>query len=369
VLELFERYRNVTALIAAVGLQLILLGYQVRRDDDMTMLRSWTVGAVLPLERGLHLSFDSVSSVWRNYVWLVGAREENAGMRRELDVLRLQNQELRREMERSSRREQLVGYQSEIESETVIAEVISVGASRDSREVFVDRGQRDRVRPGMAVLTPEGIVGKVQASYPRAALVLLINDADAAVGVVLGGSRVRGVMKGRGGVECFVDYVSREVEVEVGERIYTSGDDRIFPKGLPVGEVVRLAEGGAFQSIWVRPYARLDRLDDVLIVSSGVHQQLPASPLPQTPGALMPLPPPDAEAFISSGPAFPGLPAESQLNEANKLKRRYRAVAEAQGMRIGVAELGDPAPDFNSSPTPALEPLPVDEAATPAPAQ
>ena len=84
---------------------------------------------------------------------------------------------------------------------------------------------------GMAVVTPDGIVGKVLDSYPTASQVLLITDPSFAAGVISQKNRVHGTIKGQGQSKCHVDYVQNEEKVDVGEMFYTSGDDRIFPEG------------------------------------------------------------------------------------------------------------------------------------------
>jgi rod shape-determining protein MreC len=89
----------------------------------------------------------------------------------------------------------------------------------------------------MPVVTPDGIVGKVVAAYPTASEVMLVTDPEFAAGVVSQKNHVVGTLKGQGQANCKVDYVPSEEKVEVGEIFYTSGDDRIFPKGFPVGVV------------------------------------------------------------------------------------------------------------------------------------
>jgi len=240
-----------------------------------------------------------------------------------------------------------------------LADVIGGGASSTSKEILINKGRQDNVLPGMAVLTADGIVGRIQASYPNAALVLLIPDPDSGVGVLLGGSRVRGVLKGRGKQECLLDYVDHEVQVEVGETVYTSGDDRIYPKGLRVGEVMKLAMGPDFQEIYVRPYAELDRLDEVLVVVAGVHEPLPP-PRPQVSQSLLPLPPPDGPApdGRAVGPPAPLEIREARspgmVTEADRVLDRYRSVADAYGVRLGENERYTRAPDFNLGTVPDL---------------
>ena len=105
----------------------------------------------------------------------------------------------------------------------------------------------------MAVVTPDGIVGKVIAAYPTASEVMLITDPEFAAGVVSQKNHVRGTLKGQGQATCKVDYVPSEEKVEVGEMFYTSGDDRMFPKGFPVGVVRVVRASSPYQEILVEP--------------------------------------------------------------------------------------------------------------------
>ncbi len=363
--EILTRYRNVALLIVLVIGQLVLLGYQVRNDHNIRLLRVWTVGAVTPIGKSLHGFSEWARSGWENYIWLIDAGRENQQLRREINQLRLENDGLRRNLERLEREEKLVAYQQELASQTVLAEVIGVGANANSKEIFLGRGLEAGIRAGMPVITPEGIVGKVLAAFQGASLALLINDLEAGVGVVLANSRAQGVMKGTGSKECTIDYISHEVPVQIGETVYTSGNDRIFPKALRVGTVSQLERGTDFQEIHVRLFAALNRLDEVLVITSGVHQELPAAAGPQPPKLLLPAPPSDVSELLdadrsggagtdsrggaapASGDAALGSSRSAALTDADRLKERYRAIAEAQGHRLGEAEPGSPPPDFN----------------------
>ena len=363
-LEFFARYRNVSVLVAVLFLQFVLLGYQVKRNDDVRVLRVWTVAAIAPIEIALNAVSSFVAAAWQDYVWLVGAREQNRELRDQVSRLKLENQEFRRALTRLGRETELADFQKEILSESILAVAIGRGSNPNSKEIFLDKGSRHGVKSGMPVITPDGIAGNVQAVYGGASLVRLISDVDAGVGIVLEGSRARGVMRGTGAAECRIHYIGDENAVEVGEKVFTSGDDRIYPKGLAVGEVIRVEEGSEFQQIQVRPFAALDRLDEVLIVTAGIHEELPEVARPQPPEYLMPVAPPAEVEAGSSGPGVSGLdpPREEgavareeeprprpplPLTDADRLKERYRAIGVAQGHRFGEGEPGSPAPNFN----------------------
>ena len=374
--ELFTRYRNTSALIVVLAVQLTLLAYQVKRGGDASLLHVWTAAAIAPVQKAMSTTSHFVTSSWNGYVWLVDTGEENQRLNRQVDELKLENQRLRRSVGRFERGRALRGYQESIASQTVRSQVIGVGSNPNSKEIFLDLGTNAGVAAGMAVVTADGIAGKVHAAHGGTSLVLLFNDPEAAVGVLLARSRARGVLKGTGSSFCLMDYVDRDVEVSIGEEVYTSGDDRVYPKGLLVGTVTRLEQASEFQRIYVKPAVPLNRLEEVLVITSGVHQQLPSSTARQQPGRLLPLPPADfkpanpvesglmrnrtgagALGFDQIEDAAPG--AAPRATAADRLKRRYLRIGEAQGHRFGEGEPGSPAPDFNLR-TARPRPLPGD---------
>jgi rod shape-determining protein MreC len=350
------RYRNIAVLIAALFSQLVLLGYQVRQEDGDSLLRTWTVGVLAPLNEGIHGAVEYGAGAWREYVWLVGARTENEELRAELDMLRMEKQSLERELGRIERSASLVSYQADIASTTLLAEVVGGGASGAAKEIIIDKGSADGVAAGMAVITSEGVVGQIQAAHSSSSLVVLINDVDAAVGAILEDTRVRGVLKGRGGRDCELQYISPDVPVRVGEIVYTSGADRIFPKGLRIGEVVELEQSGDSQTIMVRPFAQLDRLDEVLVATEGVHQALPERRETQQPVALLP-PATDAEGGLE--PTLTARPSalDVDLTDADRLRRQYERIGAAQGHTFGEGLPGSRPPNFNLTIQPAEAPV------------
>ena len=160
---------------------------------------------------------------------------------------------LRNELAQADRVSALQMFQSHTQSKTLAATVFGVGAAASAKMVYVDRGSADGVQRGMAVVTPDGIVGKVIAAYPMASQVLLVTDPDFAAGVVSQKNQAHGNMKGTGKDYCIVDYVPLADKVEVGEWFYTSGDDRIFPRGFPAGVVKQVKDAQPFKEILVEP--------------------------------------------------------------------------------------------------------------------
>jgi rod shape-determining protein MreC len=361
---LLARYRNITVLALAIFAQLLLLGYQIRSDRDVRLIRVWGVTAITPVARVVHGVHESVAALWSNYIWLRGARQQNERLRAEIGRLKLENQALRNSLEAAERLKILTAYQQNILSETTVASVIGAGANPNSRVIFLDKGAGSGVKTGMAVITPDGIVGRVQSVFPGSSLVQLIDDTNSAVGVILETSRAHGILKGAGLNEGRIDYVPNEEKVDPGERVYTSGEDRIYPKGLLAGIVLECRQGRDFKEITVRSAARLDRLEEVLVVMRGVHQDLPRKvPKPGAPEVLLPPPPIEDRDGLSglsaprtavaggAGPAgsAPSLPADGSVagTDADRVKRRYEELGAMQGHKFGEGAPGSKPPDFN----------------------
>jgi rod shape-determining protein MreC len=346
---LLNRYRNITVLLLVIFAQLILLAYQVKNDKDVRLIRLAAVTAVTPLARAIETVRGGTDGFLQNYILLRDARSENGRMRSELGKLKLENQFLRTELSTADRAKALGVFEARSPSKMIAARVIATATGASTSAVFVDRGSTSGVEKGMAVVMPDGIVGKVLAAYPTASQVLLATDPGFAAGVVSQKNHVHGILKGQGHGNCRVDYVQNEEKIETGEWFYTSGDDRIFPKGMQVGKVTVARAGNPFQEITLDPIGLANGVEEVLIVLAGVHQEIPefktaAQPMyiaPPVPGAAK-----EAQAVSAGGPN--GTP--TLTTDADKITTRYREVGEEQGHKFGENPPGSKPADFNLQP-------------------
>jgi rod shape-determining protein MreC len=297
-----SRHRPLAVLAAALVAQVLLLAFQVKRDHDVRLIRYWSAAVITPFERFGTWSLLKVGAVWTGYVALHGARAENARLRNEVEQLRLRNRELESEALEVQRLSVLLNFRDTHKGAPMLAaQVIGASADPASHTLVLNRGERDQVHRNMAVITPDGVVGKIVEVFPTSSQVLLMNDKESGVGALLADTRTHGVVKGSGDPDPRLDYIVNDEKVHPGEVVVTSGEDRIFPKGLLIGSVASAREGNPFQNIRIQPAARLDRLEDVLILltqqdlsqrKSGASADTPASSAPasgivQT-GALSP---------------------------------------------------------------------------------
>ncbi len=354
---LLHRYRNQTVLLAAILAQLALLAYQVKSDGEVRLIRVWAIGAVTPLARVIEAARSSTVHFFRDYFVLLDVREDNQRLKTDLDHVRMENQFLRSELSTADRARALALFQQQSQSKTIAAHVIGNTTAVSAKVVIIDRGTGSGVQKGMAVITPDGIVGKVTGAYPTASYVLLITDPSFAAGVLSQKHRVHGTLKGQGYGTVLIDYVQSEQKVEPGEWFYTSGDDRIFPKGLPVGEVSVVRPGKAYQQIFVTPSGMRNGLEEVLVVVEGVHGPIPENPPGFQPVHMQDPPPAEADAESSALPGAPSVtqvtPARSgpQATDADKMVDRYRQIGEAERRVYG--QSGGGAPNFNINLPPA----------------
>jgi len=249
--------------------QVLLLAVQIRRGQQVRLIRVWAIESVSPLGRGAAWSVDGVRGLWNSYVNLRHLREEDDQLRSEVAALRMRNAQLESRAAEADRLASLLGFRdAHAEVQMLPARVIGASPDPTSHMVFISRGSRDGVRRDMGVITPEGVVGKVFAVYPDTSQVLLLTDKESGVGALLGDSRAQGPVRGSGDPMLALEYISNEVKVEPGQKILTSGQDRIFPKDLPVGTVAQVQPDrhSPFLKISVKPAAKLDGLEEVLVL-------------------------------------------------------------------------------------------------------
>lgn len=252
---------------AAVAVQLLLLAFQIRRDNNVRLIRVWTADAFTPLDSAGTRSIGWMAGLWSGYVDLHGTRAENRKLKAKVDLLQLEVDRLRGQAAEADRLAALLNFRRAHGSLPLLAaRVISANPAPSTRILYINRGRHAGVRRDMGVITPDGVVGKIQEVYPDSAQVLLVTDRESGVGALLAPTRTEGVAKGTGGAELSLDYVSNHEKVHPGELVLTSGLDQIFPKDLPVGKVLATKAGSPFERIEVEPAAHLDRLEDVLVI-------------------------------------------------------------------------------------------------------
>jgi len=254
--------------------QFVLLGYQVRAPQagGVRLVRLWTIEALLPFERVAGGMAGTTGSWWRNYIAVRAASQRNAALQQEVARLQLQNQQLRDAAREVPRLDALLGFQHAYGLATQAAEVISSGASADAQALYLDRGANAGLRRNQAVVTPDGAIGKLSLVLPSTAQVLLLTDPDSGAGALVGAQGIHAILRGLGAGRAELHNVLKDEPVAVGDAIVTSGEDQVFPKGIPLGTVTAIhpSTDGIFKSADVRLAADFGRLEQVLVVTAAL---------------------------------------------------------------------------------------------------
>ncbi|MDE3186703.1 MAG: rod shape-determining protein MreC [Acidobacteriota bacterium] len=279
----FVRYRNLVVLLALLVAQIIGLAMQVHRTESgrmsfdrrdgggVRLIRLWANALVSPPERLIHSTGQGVGSLWQNYLDLRHVRQQNQDLEKTVDRLRLEQAALLEDARQGQRLQGLVSFQEKYIYKTLPAQVIGASGSMQSRVFYLDKGADEGLRRDMAVITPDGIVGKVREVFPHSAQVLLINDQTSGAGVILETTRTRGILRGNATGQPQIVGIMADNRIKPGEKVLTAGGDEVFPRGLPVGVVEKVVpdpERDSFIQAIVKPAAHLDQLDEVLVITS-----------------------------------------------------------------------------------------------------
>ncbi len=279
----FVRYRNLVVLLAVLLAQIIGLAMQVRHTDSgrnmvdtkdgtgVRLIRLWADALVTPPERIFHGTKLGSLSLWDNYIALRHTREQNLELQKTIDRLRLEQAALLEDAKQGERLQALMNFQQKYIYKTLAAQAIGSSGSDQSRVFYIDKGADYKLERDMAVITADGIVGKVREVYPHTAQVLAINDQSSGAGVILETTRIRGVLRGSAAGRPEIVGILADQRIKTGEKVLTAGGDQIFPRGLPVGVVEKVVpdpERDSFIDVIVKPAAHIDRLDEVLVITS-----------------------------------------------------------------------------------------------------
>jgi rod shape-determining protein MreC len=281
----FSRYKNVLVLVTVLLVQTIALAIQVKRPVEsgapdgasVTLLRHWVVAVVTPVEWFFHSFGSGVRGGWSNYVDLRHTRQQNHDLQEEIARLRVEQAAMAEDAIQGHRLQALLGFQEHYVATTVAAQVIGGSGTDASRVLYIDKGSNDGLKPDQAVITPDGIVGKLRDVFPRTAQVLLINDQTSGAGVLLESTRIRGILRGNLTGQIQINNLTADSRIKAGEPVLTSGGDQVFPRGLKVGTIESITPDPDHQPytlVRVKPAANLFQLEEVLVIT-GTQAELP----------------------------------------------------------------------------------------------
>jgi rod shape-determining protein MreC len=257
-----------TGLLLLLGLHLLSAGVRPNaRADKPSLVLMEVAKPLLVVESEMA---NDAGDFLHNYFDLVGVRQENLRLKQQLAQLESQRRRMVELEAENHHLTDLLELRDALATTAIAANVIGDDATGLSRTLMLSEGDRQGLQRGMAVISIEGVVGKLIAVSHDAARVLLINDHNSALDVFDERSRARGIIAGVVEDGMAMKYVDRSEDVKSGDMIVTSGLDGIFPRGLLVGTVERVSlEGpGLFLNVEVKAAVDFRELEQVMILTT-----------------------------------------------------------------------------------------------------
>jgi rod shape-determining protein MreC len=291
-LAFLKRFRE---LLLVVALLLFPAGTYIanaKQGRELSSLDRFFLAASAPISQVVDATVGGLLGLWNDYVALRGVHEENVRLRAELYRAREQLNQNRETLLENERLRGLLAYAQAGEGRLVAAPVVGVSPTH-RRSITIAKGAGEGVAPGMAVVTDDGVVGKVTATYGAYAEVQLLVDANFAIAARVQRSRFRVTARGTGDEGSLrLDNALRTGDIEEGDILVTSGTDRVFPKGLVIGRVKELDRRphGMYVGGEIAPAVDVSGLEEVLVVVVPADRPDPALSIDGAPAPAVVVP-------------------------------------------------------------------------------
>ena len=263
-----KQYRFYITLFIFLLIPLISLDTSMRSARDYRFYDRVVVGLTAPLQSIISGTLEYFLSSLENYVFLWHTHRDNLILIEENRKLLNALADLREINQENIRLKRLLDFRENISFKTVVARIIAKDISQEFRSLRINRGESSGIKPHMAVLAGEGVVGRVLRTTSQSADVVTILDPLSAVDAVVERSRARGIVEGYTDETCQLRYALRTDDIQPGDLLLTSGLGGVFPKGLAVGVVALVNRQlyGITQEVEVKPTVDFGKLEEILVV-------------------------------------------------------------------------------------------------------
>jgi rod shape-determining protein MreC len=220
-----------------------------------------------PIQFAWHYVTGSIANTWHRFADLTDAASENQELRREVAQLRTRTIDYEEQALELARLRKLLGFSQKYERKLTVAEVVGSAQALPFDGLRISQGSSDELMVGMPVLTPAGVVGRVIRTGMQFSDIQLLTDPNFNLDVLLQRTRVRGVLQGKSNGRCQLN-LSRRADIRIGDTVITSGIVGGFPKGLPVGRVIRISydSDDVSQAVTVEPWVDYRRVEEIFVI-------------------------------------------------------------------------------------------------------
>ncbi len=271
------RTRKLTLLVAAIAVCLLLLTLQTRgygaRAGDLV------AAVTTPVQAGLAKAHRAAVAVWETYLDWKNVRAENRRLRAENQRLRVEALRVSETDDENRRLRRLLALQERLPLATVSGEVIAREWGGWIRALTVNRGRGDNIARLAAVISPDGLIGRIVEVRPGASIIQVLTDPTSTVGAHVVRTRTPGIVEGDPRGRLRFKYMARAgAAIQVGDVLVTSGQGGLFPRGIPIGRVQAIDDRGSalFHYAVLTPAVDFARVDEVLLITGDAREDLAA---------------------------------------------------------------------------------------------
>lgn len=263
-----NRIRTLWIWIFLLFFSLFLISSNLGKGKSWNASEQVIIEITAPFQNFFKKTINGTRGFWSKYFGLVNTHNENDRLRKEIDILRMENSNYTELLASYQRLQELLQFKETINQQVLAAQVIGWDPTGWFKSVIIDKGIRSGLKVNMPVVNANGVVGRLVSVSNNYAKVLLIIDQNSAVDCIIQRSRDNGIIKGVSSKSCKLDYVLKTSDVLVGDIVVTSGLGRVFPKGVPVGEVLEVEDlpGELFKVVKVAPMVDFTKLEELLII-------------------------------------------------------------------------------------------------------
>jgi rod shape-determining protein MreC len=266
--SLFRRYSLLIFIVLLLLFALVLMSLRAKQREGVEFFDALLMEICSPFQKAATLVIKTVQGTFTQYVYVVNLGKENRMLKQKIAELQEENHRMKEMKLANERLRQLLQFREKNSPSMIGAEVIGQDPSSWFKSVTINKGERDGVKKGMAVISPAGVIGQILKTAPHYATVLLLTDYNSAVDSIVQRTRAKTIVEGKGENRCQLKYLRRAEEVAVGDVVVTSGLGGNFPKGLMVGEIKKVDKKGhgVFQYAELVPSVDLTQLEEVFVI-------------------------------------------------------------------------------------------------------
>jgi len=270
------KWKKYALLTALAVFPVVIIIFSIKNEGETFTIEDVFANTVDPVKEAIFSTGGFLVRVWNTYFYLSGASIQNLSLRRQLEQLKTEQSTLDEVVLENQRLLKLLDYRKTNPGHKLkFAKVTAFSLSPQNDMIVVDSGFADGISKGMAVVSFDGLVGRIFKVYKEHSEVLLLTNRNSSIPGIDRSSRARGIVKGRGFIRdrhCELEFVPRSELLKEGDEIISAGMGEFFPKGIIIGKIsmVNSVTNTMFQKAEILPAVKFSSLDEVFIVTKPV---------------------------------------------------------------------------------------------------